>query len=195
MGGGSSKTTADSLQNKETKVPPFKIVLRRCTDLAKADSNGGASCYIVGRFFDMKANKFLKQEFKSGVREKTAADPEFTEVRRVPAVFVRVSEYSRVCIHWLLACRPVWMRWAARSRACTHCVAFTTTTATTTIIRKMYVVNDLPGLHVRVDLECWGERKKGEKPVFLGLVRIYLGEFDEGFQKYVAHRRDFATIP
>lgn len=118
-------------------IPAFKIVLRRCTGLAKTDSNGLTDCYIVGKFWDMRANKYLKQpQFKSSCREKTL-EPVFDEV---------------------------------------------------------YVVNGLPGLHVRVDLECWDADQVG-KDDFLGMHRIYLGQYDTNFEKYVPHRRDFATLP
>ena len=79
MGGGTSKNTAESVEAKNV-VESFKIVLRRCTGLAKTDSNGLTDCYIVGRFYDQKKEKFLKQTFKSSVKEKTL-DPEFNEVR------------------------------------------------------------------------------------------------------------------
>lgn len=58
----------------------------------------------------------------------------------------------------------------------------------------MHVVNGLPGLHLRLDLECWDADDVG-KDDFLGMHRIYLGEYDNSFAKYVPHRHDFATIP
>jgi len=81
MGGGSSKpATSRGVQPNAQAVPPFKIVLRNCTGLAKTDSNGLTDCYIVGRFYDLKTEKFLPKTFKSTVREKTL-EPEFDEVR------------------------------------------------------------------------------------------------------------------
>ena len=59
---------------------------------------------------------------------------------------------------------------------------------------QVYIVTDLPGLHFRVDLECWDADQVG-KDDFLGMHRIYLGQYDHDFQKYVPHRRDFANIP
>ena len=79
MGGGSSKTAHD-LVNKEMAVKPFKIVIRNCKDLAKTDSNGLTDCYVVGRFWDQRADKYLKKPtFKSSVRKETL-NPEFNEV-------------------------------------------------------------------------------------------------------------------
>ena len=55
-------------------------------------------------------------------------------------------------------------------------------------------MNDLPGLHIRIDLECWDADQIG-KDDFLGMHRIYLGEYDTNFGKYKEHKRDFAMMP
>ena len=47
---------------------------------------------------------------------------------------------------------------------------------------------------MRIDLECWDADQVG-KDDFLGMHRLYLGQYNDEFGKYVAHRRDFATIP
>lgn len=88
MGGGSSKKTRDSVRPANV-IEPFKIVIRRCTGLAKTDSNGLTDCYVVGRFFDMKTEKYLKQSFQSSTREKTL-DPEFNEV----CTFIRTMSFD-----------------------------------------------------------------------------------------------------
>lgn len=101
MGGGSSKNTAESVQSKNV-IPPFKIVLRRCIDLAKTDSNGLTDCYIVGRFFNMRTDKYLNMTFKTSVKEKTL-NPVFDEVHS----YIHTYTVARVFALWWCCRLPI----------------------------------------------------------------------------------------